>query len=278
MDCKLVRTHLDAYVDAELEPTPVIAFERHLDECSGCRNELALGRLIQQGVRDLPRPQLPVGLQRRVLKALDTAEGTGTTGVDVRRWPSLAPLSVAALALVAVSVSIAPDHARPIVSGPAPMQLEAANLFGDIVARHTDQLPADIPAEPPEAVTNWFRGKVGFRVRSVEFTEPQVRFVGARVSHIGDRQAASFYYTFGGNRLTTVVFQATPGLQNELRNAELMTRAGAHRQQVGGRVLTYQNVHGYTVPIVEQDGLVYAFTGDLDQSRLLRLVSSARLP
>jgi hypothetical protein len=127
-------------------------------------------------------------------------------------------------------------------------------------------------------VTDWFRGKVGFRVRSVEFAEPQVHFVGARVSHIRDRQAASFYYTLGGNRLTTVVFEASPTLKHALNDDDLLMQSGVHRERIGNRLVTYQNVQGYTVPMVEHDGIVYAFTGDLDQRRLLRLVGSARLP
>src|SRR6476620_12083488 len=106
MDCRLVRTHLDAYVDAELEPTPVIQFERHLDECTDCRNELALGRLIQQGVRDLPRPALPPGLQKRVFAALDAAEVAERS--DTRWWslPSLSAFGAAALVLGAVIFSV----------------------------------------------------------------------------------------------------------------------------------------------------------------------------
>jgi anti-sigma factor RsiW len=277
MDCKLVRTHLDAYVDAELEPTPVIEFERHLDGCSACRNELALSRLVQQGVRDLPRSETSHALRKRVLRALDgAAAAEAASSSSARSGPWTAVLSAAALAALAAGVSVRSDSAAPTTT--APLAAEAIGLFGDIVARHTDQLPADIPAEPPEQVTNWFRGKVGFRVRSVEFTEPQVHFLGARVSHIRDRQAASFYYSLGGNRLTTVVFQAPPTLQRALRDDALLSRSGVHRQRIGGRVVTYHNVQGYTVPIVEQDGIMYAFAGDLDQHRLLRLVGSARLP
>lgn len=276
MDCRLVRTHLDAYVDAELEPTPVIEFERHLDDCPNCRNELALGRLIQQGLHDLPRPALPHGLQRRVSRALDAASG-GASPRSRLTWRTLSGFSAAAAVLFALAMSMRTELRIP--PGSAPVAYEAMDLFGDVVARHTDQLPADIRAEqPPEQITNWLRGKVGFRVRPLEFSEPQVHFVGARVSHIRDRQAASFYYTFGGNRLTTVVFQAPPSLQSVLHNDELLLRSGAHRERIGGRVLTYQNVQGYTVPMLEQNGIVYAFTGDLDQRRLLHLVGSARLP
>jgi hypothetical protein len=57
-----------------------------------------------------------------------------------------------------------------------------------------------------------------------------------------------------------------------------MARSGGHRERFGSRVVTYHNVQGYTVPILEHDGIAYAFTGDLDQHRLLQLVASARLP
>jgi anti-sigma factor (TIGR02949 family) len=275
MDCKLVRTHLDAYVDAELEPTPVIEFERHLDGCPLCRNELTMGRMVQQGLRDLPRPEAPAALRKRVLRSLDSAEAADEASTN-RRGAWTAVLSVAAMAALAAGITVQSDSPAG-TSGPL-LAADAMGLFGDIVARHTDQLPADIPAEPPEQVTNWFRGKVGFRVRSVEFAEPQVHFVGARVSHIRDRQAASFYYTLGGNRLTTVVFEASPTLKRALNDENLLMQSGAHRERIGSRLVTYQNVQGYTVPMVEHDGIVYAFTGDLDQRRLLRLVGSARLP
>src|SRR5207247_5446054 len=71
MDCKLVRGHLDAYVDGELEPTPVIEFEQHLDACGECRNELALARLLQQGMTKLSGPPAPASLKKRVVRALD---------------------------------------------------------------------------------------------------------------------------------------------------------------------------------------------------------------
>jgi hypothetical protein len=63
-----------------------------------------------------------------------------------------------------------------------------------------------------------------------------------------------------------------------LRDDQVARTVGVRRQRVGSRVLTYQNVQGYTVPIIEEDGIVYAFTGDLDQQQMLRLAASVRLP
>jgi anti-sigma factor RsiW len=277
MDCRVVRAHLDAYVDAELEPTPVIEFERHLDGCPDCRNELSLARLVQRSVRELPVPAAPASLKVQVIRALDEVSEQRSGGLlSARAWtPVLAAAGAVALALGAVVQSDGnPRGVRTAGTEVVP----ASGLLGDVVARHVDQLPAEIAAEQPEQVTNWFRGKVAFRVRSVEFAEPRVRFLGARMSHIGDRQAAKLYYSVGDSRLTSVVFQPPPSLQRVLHDDQLVARWGAQRARFGSRVLTYQNVHGYTVPMLEHDGIVYAFTGDLDQRRLLQLVASARLP
>ena len=75
-----------------------------------------------------------------------------------------------------------------------------------------------------------------------------------------------------------MVFQAPPSFQEVLHNDRLIARVGAHRERIGQRVVTYRNVQGYTVPIIEHDGITYAFTGDLDQQQLLHLVASAVVP
>jgi len=275
MDCKFVRARLDAYVDAELEPTPVIEFERHLDACGDCRNELSLARLVQRSVRELPVPVAPQALKVRVLRALDEVSAQQRGVLPSARGPWTGVLAAAGGVMLLVGGMVQSDSQRSGVR--AAGAGEMTPLLGDVVARHVDQLPAEIAAEQPEQVTSWFRGKVGFRVRSVEFAEPKVRFLGARVSHIGSRQAAKLYYSVGDSRLTSVVFQSPPSLQQVLHDDDLVARWG-HRARFGRRVVTYQNVHGYTVPILEHDGIAYAFTGDLDQRRLLQLVASARLP
>jgi anti-sigma factor RsiW len=277
MDCKFVRDHLDAYVDAELEPTPVIDFERHLDTCSGCRNELSLARLLQRSLRELPNTPASALLKERVQRALDEAAASQQGVVLLGRGPWPGVLATAGVLILVVGASVRSDG-EGVKRASVTADVAPVEMLGDVVARHTDQLPTEIAAEKPEQVTNWFRGKVGFRVRSVEFAEPQVRFIGARASHIGDRQAAKLYYNVGDSRLTGVVFQPPPSLQRVLHDDQLVARLGAHRERIGKRVLTYRNVQGYTVPILEHDGIAYAFTGDLDQRQLLRLVATARLP
>jgi anti-sigma factor RsiW len=277
MDCKRVRAHLDAYVDGELEPTPVIELEQHLDGCADCRNELALVRLAQQGLRALPTPPVSLELRSKIVGALDAAEG----GSSVQR-PLRASLAggLAAAAAVVLGLGALFGQGRPQQAPAASLAADSNPLgvLGDVVAHHTDQLPADIAADRPEQVTSWCRGKVGFRVRSVEFAEPKVRFLGARVSQVRDQRAVKLSYSVGDSRLTSMVFQSPPSLSQMLRDDHVSQRWGAHRERIGSRVVTYHNVQGYTVPILEHDGITYAFTGDLDQRKLLQLVASARMP
>jgi anti-sigma factor RsiW len=265
-------------VDGELEPTPVIEFEQHLDACGDCRNELALTRLLQRGMSELAGTAAPPFLKQKVTRALDEVEVSQSGGSGRGRGLWTGGLMVAASAALALGAAVRSDsNARSSHETLAAVDTPLG-VLGDIVARHVDQLPVDISAQNPEQVTSWSRGKVGFRVRSVEFPEAQVHLLGARVSHVGAQQAVKLYYSVGDSPLTTVVFQAPPSLENVLHDDHLMARSGGHRERFGSRVVTYHNVHGYTVPILEHDGIAYAFTGDLDQHRLLQLVASARLP
>jgi len=274
MDCKLVRGHVDAYVDGEIEPSPQLEFERHLDACDDCRNEVTLARAIQRGVQELVAPAAPAALRQRVVRSLDER--------SERRLLKPTVLNVltgaAAVAMVAGVVVRSDGGGSSPGTGTHAGMVDMPPLLGDIVARHTDELPADIAAERSEQVDNWSRGKVGFRVRSVEFNEPRVQLVGARVSNVRDQQAVKLYYRVGDVRLTSVVFQSRPSLHEALTDAQLAPSWGARRERIGSRMVTYRNVQGYTVPMIEHDGVVYAFTGDLDQRRLLQLVAHARLP
>lgn len=279
MDCKLVRAHVDAYVDEEIEPSPLIEFEQHLDGCGDCRNEVTLARAMQRGVSELVAPAAPAALRTRVLQSLDESPAASEHGVVRNKTGVLTSVLTGAAAVALVVGGVVKTDGGSSQNGTrAAGIVEMPPLLGDIVARHTDELPADIAAQRPEQVDDWSRGKVGFRVRSVQFNEPRVQLVGARVSNVRDQQAVKLYYRVGDSRLTSVVFQSRPSVHEVLSDAQLATSWGARRERIGSRMVTYKNVHGYTVPMIEHDGVVYAFTGDLDQHRLLQLVANARLP
>jgi len=270
MDCALVRNHLDAYVDGELEPSPAATLETHLHACPLCRDELSVSRTLKRAVHDLPRPPLPEGLRVDVIRALDRAE-RGKDGPAQRSMAFTATLAVAAAALLYV-VAVKRPEAPPIAG--YQQQVVSSQLFDNVAWNHTKRLPVDIK-EPDPA---WLSSKLEFRVRPVEFPQADVRYQGARVANVRGQPAALLNYAVGNSSLTVTVFQLSDEAQRLLHDDELLAQMGGSRVRVGSHIVTYQKVRGYTVSMIEQDGLAYSFVSDLDEQSLLKLVGSARLP
>lgn len=272
MDCRVVQKHLSAYVDGELEPSRMLEVEQHLGVCSDC--ELARNSLIalRREVRArLVAPPAPAHLRVRVQRAMKGIDVGDSSGPN-HTWSVV--LSVAASVLLVAGSLVGTDRHIDSAGMVSPFE-----IVKDIVERHKDELPAEIATKEPQRATSWFRDKVGFRVRTVEFpTEPKVHFTGARMSQVGAQQAAKLYYDVDESRLTLVMFKAPAPLTEALSNSRGLERFGAHRVRVSGRDVTYHTLQGYTVPMLQDNGIVYAFAGDLDQTSLLHLVATARIP
>lgn len=302
--CRVVRRHVDALVDGELDSTTQVEFDQHLGGCPICREHVLFASSIKTATkRALTPPKAPEALRLRVLTALDAAPSP-----EVRRREnqlesppkkrSLPPGSSAEMLTAPVA------FATPVAAMEAPMgpQREARRggralqfavpaaaaaavlvVFGspgdsstaspsivplveDVVRRHSAAPPAEVSG-PGNQMASLFRGTLGFAARPVEFKGTDgASLVGARLSNVRERDAAAFYYNVRGHRVTVMVFEPPPD-----------GFAGAERVHMHGRDVYYRNVHGYTVPLVEEDGLAYAFTGDLDSGSMMRLAATARV-
>lgn len=272
MICRVVQKHLSAYVDGELEPSCTLEVEQHLGVCGDC--ELARGFLAALKHEVCVHGKAPVApghLRGRVQAALRGADTQDDRQGSHTWW---IVTSVAASVLLVAGSMVG----RPLDSREASLLPNPFDIAKDVVDRHKDELPVEIETKEPERATSWFRDKIPFRVRSVEFAEPRVHFTGARISQVGTQQAAKLYYNVGNDsRLTLVMFKAPPPLTEVLNGGRGLERFGAHRVRVSGRDVTYHTLQGYTVPMLQDNGIVYAFAGDLDQGRLLQLVANARI-
>jgi len=279
MDCRQIEQHLDAYADGEFEPSASVEFDAHLGACDECAQLLRVLQATKQAVHaQLSGVQAPASLRLRVGRALDRVDGREN---PTRQWGTAAA-AVAAAALLGVS-QVPGIGARLGAGGSgqqATVQAGLTPIFEDVVAHHRDSLPSEVEPtnENPERLTGWFRDKVAFRVAPVRFARPGMQLVGARIGHVRNQRAAELVYRMGDRRLTMVVFAATPELTPYLRHDDDDSAVGLHRQRIGNRLVAYYNVNNYTVPIVEHDGIAYAFTGDLDRNELLQLVGSVKLP
>ena len=66
---------------------------------------------------------------------------------------------------------------------------------------------AEIDGEPGD-VQQWVSGNVSFPVAPLELNDPGARLVGARLSHVMEREAAAFFYDVQGSRVTVLMFPA----------------------------------------------------------------------
>lgn len=277
MECRQIEQHLDAYADGELEPSAVVGFDRHLSGCEACSRSLQVVRATKRAIHErLSGGRAPASLALKVGRALDQADGRDGA---MRQWGTAAAVAAAALFGLSQTPGVG-NVLRGAGLGQASVQAGLSPIFEQVVEHHRDELPSEVePSENPERVTGWFRDKVKFRVAPVRFARPEIKLLGARIAHVHNQRAAELVYRMGDRRLTMVMFPATPELAPYLREqVEDDSEEGLHRERVGNRVVTYYTVKNYTVPIVEHDGIAYAFTGDLDRRELLQLVSSVHLP
>ncbi len=259
MSCRLVRRHLGAFVDGELDPASQIEFERHLDACPGCQENLAFERSLRQLTRESIGPvQAPEHLWGRTLHRLDEIDATRAerTSIEARpmRWRQTWPIAAAAAAVLIVG---------GVTRLPASTDYQGAGMLQDVVNLHSQALPSDVQAEAPQDVVRYFQGKTPFPVKPARFAEPDMVFVGARYIKVGAHPAAALYYMHGGRRVTLLVFQSPEIMRN------------AHRIHVGGRELYYHDVGGSVVTIRQQGGVNYAFFGDLDRPVLFEIAANA---
>lgn len=265
MSCKLVRRHMGAYVDRELDPATHVEFERHVETCVNCQEQLAFETSMHQHTRDaLGGARAPDDLWGRVLNRLDEIDEARLDHVGVAqarpmRWKRVWPIAAAAVALLVLG---------GVVGLPEGANYQGASMgtLQDVVNLHAKRLPSDVEASEPQQVATYFRGKTPFPVKPAQFDgATTVQLAGARYIRIGNKPAAALYYDYGGRRVTLLVFR-DPNMVNS-----------AERAHVGGRELYYYNVGNRVVPIRQHRGLNYAFFGDLDKPALMELAANAQV-
>lgn len=264
MSCKLVRRHLGAFVDGELDPATQVEFERHIETCVGCQEHLAFEASFRQQTREavggVKAPQRLWGRTLNRLDEIDEARADGTSLAHVRpmQWRQAWPIAAAAVALLVLGGVVGLPETGTYKSA-------SMGMLQDVVNLHSQGLPSDVPADQTQEVAQYFRGKTPFPVRPAKFEGQGMTLVGARYIRIGSKPAAALYYKHGAQRVTLLVFRA----------ARLVN--SAQRTHVGGRELYYQDVGSHVVTIRQQDGLNYVFCGDVERPALLQLAASARV-
>jgi len=243
--CDEARRWLDAWADQELDASAAVHVEAHMSHCRVCRGEAESLKALKRSLAGLREESAPTALRFKIAAALDQVDHvqeTEASSVKRRKHALGFVLTGATLA----SVVLASGH-RP---GPPQSTVNAAMLpvAEDCAQRHARELPAEVQASDPTAVSQWFRGKIDVPVRPVMFRNVHARLVGARISSVQNQMAAALYYDVGGRRMTVFVFDRT-----------VMNHDGAPP----GAPVVIASSHGYTVTLTERQGVAYAIASDL---------------
>lgn len=265
IDCRFVDRHVGALVDGELDPSTIVAVERHVDVCAPCQERVAFERHSRGFVRDaLDTVRAPETLRQKVLAELERAEAEDTAGPRIRwvaGYGGLAAMAAAVLVFAGGTLRTHGSLASMAASGD-----DVRPFLEDVVRLHSSALPADVPADAPQMLPSFFRGRVAFPVRAARFDRGDVRFVGARYANVHAHNAVALYYDVGGSRVTVVVYEA-PHVSTQ----------GIRHVRHGKSELLYDELHGYAVPVRSDGSLHYAFTGDVDRSTLIELAAAAHV-
>lgn len=114
--CQWTQERIESYVDGEFEGADLEQFERHVDRCDSCREELALARTIAAELRSLPPLACPDGVVEKAAARVgaDAAE-TWThrlRGLFGGRFaPALRPaMAVMVVVVAAATVFVLSQH------------------------------------------------------------------------------------------------------------------------------------------------------------------------
>ena len=247
MDCKEVDKFLQVYVDGELDDEDRVLVEEHLRSCPRCR---AMADYEQRFIKSIkarfPREEAPAELRSRLVHAM--AQVPERKPLSRRLvWGSVP--AAAALALVIT-------FTWTVTSGFSP-------LVDDAIQQHSTEPPVEVNSSDTSAVENWFRKKVDFNVALPRFPRAKINLVGARLSHLAERQAALVRYKSRGRHFSLFVLTDT---------GDKLT--GKQCRRVKSREFCLTEQKGYTVVLWRSRGLVYSLVGDWSPSEMMKVLAS----
>lgn len=273
--CDSIRTQMVFYLDDELQASEVNALEAHLIECAGCRELFDNERRFLAALRG-SQPLSPASpeLRARVERVLSDGPlayaAPAELRVRIRRTLSKfgastseligsrsAPLVIGFVTIVLlVGVWYASKKSNGELNPPSDFAMMAVNNH----QRHLrGQLPLETTADAPEEISDWFAGKVPFRVTLPNYQESSGQeklydLEGARLVGYKNDYAAYVAYQMRKRPISLVM------------TSDAVARASGGEQIVSnGITFHYDAINGLKVITWSDRGLTYALVSDLEE-------------
>jgi anti-sigma factor RsiW len=248
MSCARTRQMLDALIDQELDAATAKEIETHLGACPACTGLHAERIALAGRIRlDAPYFPAPASLRGAIAGAADHGDIRPRPAARVP-WKPAGWLTAAAAAGLLAGLWLGgppPDSARK--------DLAVASHVASL-APHRQLI--EIASADRHAIKPWFSGKIDFSPPVRDLAGEGFVLTGARLDHVGDRQAAAVVYRMRNHDINLFVWRSA---------------ADARREEIAMAA-----VRGFAVATWARDGLRYAAVSDLDArdlERFARLVS-----
>ncbi len=249
MDCSTAKSKLFPYVDGELTPELRDQVDTHLAHCTACRRlvdfEVAFREAYGERLRPDPAPERVREHVATLLRDL----GHGQRARHGRR--RLTPLVLAIAAALLVAVGLGAGMALKAYLG---TRTTLPELAGAAVEQHQklvrNLLPPDIRDVSPKAAEEWFRQRLTFNVSLPDLKTEGLRFLGGRISHLGEIEVAALEYQLDGNNVSLFIIP-----EEAYRRLQL-------REKPRFKVVSHR---GYDVVVWRSQGAGYTLVSEIGE-------------
>ena len=266
MNCTRLTQVLDGYLDGELDRATGEEIEQHLAQCPACTAARREREALQNAIRaQAPHFSAPAALKQTVHRSLahprssavfsaaGGASGRPARGVRIHAGPTW--LQAAALMMVVLLVGVGAGYRLAL-------PLPDSSLAEQVVASHVASLGdahrlTEVTSLDRHQVKPWFQGKIDFSPVVRDLSVEGFELLGARLDHVGDRQAAAIVYRARNHTVSLFVWRA--------RSNEPGTFA-------------MSSVRGFGVATWSDGGLRFAAVSDAEPRELERFARLVQSP
>ncbi len=254
MDCRDVARYAELSLDGEIDACERAELEHHLQACPKCRFHVAGQTWYQSQIQAKLQTSSddvcsPLGLKTRITHHIRDEERKSSTWLT-RALP--ASLGIAVMAILSWSVGSQAKALDP----------------EEAVARHAQRMPPEVRARGSMSdVSRFIHRNFSYPMEIPQVSGPNrhIRLVGARLSHIHNRQAAYLMYDHRGARISVFAYP----LKDSVKPPPHF-----QRRTINGRSVLIGRHKGFNVVAWERGPLFYSAVSDVDNSQLVRMVGA----